>query len=207
MHLVLVRHGHTVADAGRCIGSTDVELSAQGITSIRALATAWHTAGAHSLIGEPTRIVASDLRRAAHSARVFGLLWNRDVELDRRVREMDFGAWEGQLWQTIEANDAERFRAWTDRWTEVGPPGGETLAAVADRTSDWLTDLMRAKRDAPQTVVAVSHAGWIRVAIAQLLGRSMARMFDIPVTHGHATVVRLDARRNELVALNTSSIP
>ena len=56
-------------------------------------------------------------------------------------------------------------------------------------------------------MVAVTHAGWIRVAMAQLLGRSMARMFDIPVDYGHATVVRLDARRNQLIALNTASIP
>ena len=84
MDLVFVRHGRTIADAGRCIGSTDVELSAEGMTSIRALATAWHTAGTRSFVGEPTRIFASDLRRATDSARVFGLLWNRDIELDRR---------------------------------------------------------------------------------------------------------------------------
>ena len=207
MNLVLVRHGKTVADAGRCIGSTDVELSAAGLTSIRAIATAWHTAGPRSVVGEPTRIVASDLRRASDSARVFGLLWNRDIELDRRIRELDFGNWDGQLWNTIEATDGERFRAWTDGWTEVAPPGGESMHALATRVSDWIRDVREGAQVADQTVVAVTHAGWIRVAVAQLLGRPLSRMFDIPVDYGHATVVRLDARRNQLVALNTSSIP
>jgi len=207
MDLVFVRHGRTIADAGRCIGSTDVELSGEGMTSIRALATAWHTAGARSFVGEPTRIIASDLRRAADSARVFGLLWNRDVELDRRVREMDFGVWDGQLWETIEASDAERFRAWSDRWTDIAPPGGEPMTALADRASDGLREIRSSNGADTQTVVAVTHAGWIRVAVAQLLGRPLARMFDLPVDYGHATVVRVDARRNQLIALNTSSIP
>lgn len=207
MDLVFVRHGRTVADAGVCIGSTDVALSPEGMTSIRALATAWHTAGARSFVGEPTRIIASDLRRASDSARVFGLLWNRDVELDRRVREMDFGAWDGQRWDAIEASDAERFRAWSDRWTEIAPPGGEPVSALADRASDWIKEIRASNGAASQTVVAVTHAGWIRVATAQLLGRSLARMFDIPVDYGHATVIRVEARRNQLIALNTSSIP
>ena len=207
MDLVFIRHGRTVADVGRCIGSTDVELSAEGMKSIRALATAWHTAGSRSLVGEPTRIIASDLRRATDSARVFGLLWNRDIELDRRVREMDFGAWDGQLWETIEATDTDRFRAWSDRWTEVAPPGGEPMSALADRASDWIRDVRSSNGAEEQTVVAVTHAGWIRVAVAQLLGRPLTRMFDIPVDFGHATVVRIEARRNQLIALNASSIP
>jgi broad specificity phosphatase PhoE len=207
MYLVLVRHGRTVAEAGQCIGSTDVELSAAGLTSIRALATAWHTAGSRSLIGEPTRIVSSDLRRASDSARVFGLLWNRDVELDRRIRELDFGTWDGRLWNAIDATDHERFRAWSEGWTEVAPPGGESMLALADRASDWLRDIRRRTTVAGQTIVAVTHAGWIRAAVAQLLGRPLSRMFDIPVDFGHATIVRLDARRNQLIALNTTSIP
>jgi broad specificity phosphatase PhoE len=207
LDLVFVRHGRTIADEGRCIGSTDVELSAEGMTSIRALATGWHTAGSRSVIGEPTRIIASDLRRAADSARVFGLLWNRDIELDRRVREMDFGVWDGQLWGTIEASDTERFRAWSDRWTEIAPPGGEPMSALADRASDWLRDIRSSNGRHAQTVVAVTHAGLIRVAVAQLLGRSLVRMFDIPVDYGHATIVRIETRRNQLIALNTSSIP
>ena len=101
----------------------------------------------------------------------------------------------------------ERFRAWTDRWTEVAPPGGEPLSDLADRASDWIKDVRATNGAATQTIVAVTHAGWIRVAVAQLLGRSLARMFDIPVDYGHATVVRIDARRNQLIALNTSSIP
>lgn len=207
MHLVLVRHGRPVAEAGRCIGSTDVELSAEGLTSVRALATAWHAAGSRSLIGEPSRVIASDLRRARASARVFGLLWNRDVELDPRVREMDFGRWDGELWATIEATDGERFRAWTDRWTDVAPPGGEQLSAVAARASDWLADIRASEGDAASTVVVVTHAGWIRVAVAQLLGRPLNRMFDIPVDFGHATVLRVERRRSQVVALNATSIP
>lgn len=156
---------------------------------------------------EPSRIITSNLRRAADSARVFGLLWNRDVESDARVREMDFGAWDGQLWETIEASDGERLRAWSDHWPDVAPPGGEPLSAVVDRAREWIRDIRASDAGASLTIVVVTHAGWIRAAVAELLGRPLARMFDIPVDHGHATVVRLDARRNQLIALNTSSIP
>lgn len=48
---MLVRHGATVAEPGRCIGHTDVELSDEGRRAMTGLAAGWDTIDyAHAMI-------------------------------------------------------------------------------------------------------------------------------------------------------------
>lgn len=78
---------------------------------------------------------------------------------DPRLREMDFGAWEGQRWDALP-------RAALDRWAAdvagFRPPGGESFRDLVARVDDCLRTL-----DRPHLIVA--HAGVIRAA-AHLLG-------------------------------------
>lgn len=205
MHIVFVRHGQTTAEPGVCIGRTDVGLSADGLLSIRSLAAAWHALGDRGMLPAPSRIIASDLRRAVDSAQVFGLLWNLDVERDARLREIDFGDWERRTWDSISASDA--FQAWSDRWMEVAPPNGEALPLLKHRSDAWIRDVCFNNALGDQTIVAVAHAGWIRATVTSLLGRPLDRMFDLPIDPAHAMVVRMHGKRGELVAVNVAAIP
>jgi broad specificity phosphatase PhoE len=170
---------------------------------VRELALSW-TAAPSSTIGQPTRIVASDLRRASESARIFAARWDLEVEHDPRLRELHFGEWDGREWGAIEAEDGARLRAWTDHWADTAPPGGETVADVAARAASFLADELAARRSG--TAVVVSHAGWIRAAVGHLLGRPVAELFDHPADHARATIVRLGAEGPALVAANIADL-
>ncbi len=63
MKLVLVRHGEADGGQGRAVGHLDLPLSTAGARAIAALARSWRGLA-------PSRIVVSDLRRAAESARL-----------------------------------------------------------------------------------------------------------------------------------------
>lgn len=189
--LVLVRHGKALDVAGRCIGRTDVPLSAEGARAIRGLVEN----GIQSLdlrLDGRTRLISSDLRRAVESANILAAAMGRCVEHDIRLREIDFGEWDGRSWSEIERADPERLRCWLERWAEVAAPGGEGVGDLLRRAAGWIGDIVT-PRELDEVIVVVSHAGWIRAAVSHLLGRDIASMFDIPVDHASATIIDVGA--------------
>ncbi len=187
MTLILIRHGRALDIEGRCIGHTDVALSSSGATAIERVAEEWRDRWIG--VARPTVIHSSDLCRASESADILGRAWALPVRTDPRLREMSFGEWDGERWETIEAHDAARFQAWTASWFDTAPPGGERLAQVEHRVAEWLRALTAGPVSSREPVVVVSHAGWIRVALSQLRHLPMARLYDIPVDYASVTVV------------------
>jgi 2,3-bisphosphoglycerate-dependent phosphoglycerate mutase/probable phosphoglycerate mutase len=199
--LAFVRHGQALAAENRCIGHTDVALSPAGAEAIRQLVVS----EPQSANATPTRLVSSDLRRAAESARVISAAIGSPVKLDRRLREMSFGAWDGLPWSKIERDDSKRFKRWMEQWTVVAPPGGESAAGLAQRAAEWIIGTL-AMATVDERIVIVSHAGWIRAALTHLLGRELANMFEIPVDYARATVVDVSPSSCVVVAANTTSL-
>jgi broad specificity phosphatase PhoE len=200
-HLVFVRHGRASEIDGRCIGQTDVPLSPEGAASIRAFAST----NGPQLTGA-VEVVCSDLVRATDSAQLLAAALGTTVARDARLREMNFGAWDGRTWSDIEQLDRERFNAWLNGWIELAPPGGESLSMVRSRAVSWLSDTLDHGDPIARAIVVVSHAGWIRVAVSHLLERPMSQLFELPVDYAHATVLRSHAGGHSLVALNTSRL-
>lgn len=177
--IVFVRHGRADNVEGRCVGHFDAPLSESGASAIYELAAMLSTMGI-------TRITSSDLARARNSAAIIGAALDVPVTIDSRLREMHFGEWDGQTWADIETNDGERWRTWMESWTTVAPPGGEGIDDLARRADAWIADLRR-----DESLIVVSHAGFIRAALCRLLGRPIDTLFDIPIDHAHATVIEL----------------
>jgi broad specificity phosphatase PhoE len=152
--------------------------------------------------------VTSDLHRAAATATVLARAWGIEPSVDVRLREMSFGDWEGLRWDEIAMRDAERLRAWGDDWIEVAPPGGESGRDLARRVETALRDLIALGRSGGP-VVAVTHAGWIRVAATVLLAEPLSATFtrDIGYARGAAfRVGRRDTPRGELLAWDATDL-
>ena len=85
------------------------------------------------------------------------------IDLDDRLKEIGFGAWEGRTWEGLKRAEpvaiAERRR---DTWNFV-PPGGESYAALLDRLSPWLAGL-------PADAVVVAHGGVARALLHRIAG-------------------------------------
>jgi len=188
--LVLVRHGQAVGGDGVCLGQADPPLSPDGARAILALVTD-PTGSVARRVNAAGRVFSSDLARAAESARLIAAVGGVTVTHDARLREMDFGAWNGEAWSTIERRDPERFSTWMAGWTTEATPGGERLADVVRRAAEWLGEIVVGRTRPGETVLVVSHAGWIRAAVAHLQRAPMAQLFDLNVDHAHATVVDL----------------
>lgn len=199
--LVLVRHGQALDVDGRCIGHTDVPLSPEGAAAIRQLVA--RRTGSPSIGGGETAFVfSSDLARARESARLVAEAIGVGVTTDARLREMNFGEWDGRRWRDIEAADGAHLHSWMERWVEASTPQGETLGDVARRAAAWLAEHIMTPAGEWRTVIVVAHAGWIRAAVSQLTGPSLAKIFDIPIDHAHATIIDVGASGNHLLASN-----
>ena len=151
--LLFIRHGESIWNAaGRWQGQADPPLSEVGRRQADALAD--------GLRGESLALLAaSDLVRAAETARMVGEALGLTPRLVPELRELDVGIWSGLRHAEIEArfpDELARFRAGD---LEVRPGGGESRAEFRRRVCGALDRLFA---DAPGGVAVVSHLGVLR---------------------------------------------
>jgi glucosyl-3-phosphoglycerate phosphatase len=160
--VVLWRHGqtgHNLAD--RFQGQLDVDLDDIG----RAQAAR----AADMLVGlRPSRIVSSDLRRAADTATALAAVTGLTVETDPALRELYAGHWQGLLRSEIESRWPGEFAAWQSG-DDVPVGGGERRSEVSVRAADSIERHAAGTQDGGVLVVT-AHGGALRGAMLRLLG-------------------------------------
>ncbi|GHB09054.1 histidine phosphatase family protein [Modicisalibacter luteus] len=156
--VVLVRHGLTAWNRERrYLGHHDIGLlpdeSGSGLVMLR-----------NALAGMTfDAVYCSDLRRCRQTLAGLGLPDDRGVEtrFDARLRELDFGAYEGLRYDDLK-HDAG-YRAWIDSQGEQAPPGGEPAPAFHARVAACMDDLLaRAEVHGHGRALVVTHGGVIR---------------------------------------------
>lgn len=179
VHVDLLRHGETSGGAVyRGVG--DDPLTPAG----RAQMSAALADG-----GGWDAVVTSPLRRCAEFARAVAEQHDIPLTIDARLREMDFGAWEGRSAEQIMRDDPQCLtRFWQDPWRHP-PPGAESLVRVRARVLEVWGELVARG----QSLLVISHGGPLRVILCQLLGHPTARMLELPVPHAARCRVRLTA--------------
>ncbi|MDE1949693.1 MAG: histidine phosphatase family protein [Burkholderiales bacterium] len=179
MRLIFVRHGETRWNLdGRYQGRTDIELAPQGLATARRLGSRLQGAGLASLLTSP-------LRRAGQTAAEIGAaLGGRAPRADPRLTEIDFGAWQGLTQPEIKQRWPQSLRSWKRSPEEFRFPGGESLGEAFERLRDFLRRPPWTDADAAGAVLAVSHAGPIRLAGLLAERRPLADFRDIAVHAG-----------------------
>jgi broad specificity phosphatase PhoE len=154
--LVLIRHGESVLGReGRYAGHGDTPLTPAGQRQILALRPRF----------APFRgdfIFSSDLRRCRETAEL--LAPGRVVRFSERLRELDFGAWEGLTAEECRRRDPDRFGRWMRSPQSTRPPGGESMDQLWSRVRTFATHL--ARRHAGRTLTLITHGGPIRALLA-----------------------------------------
>jgi alpha-ribazole phosphatase len=155
MQIYLVRHPPPIGVDGLCYGRLEVPVGEQAID-----------AAAESVIARiPGAAIESARIYSSPSSRCMGLARRiaspREPASTEDLAEMSFGDWQGARWDSIAR---EKIDAWArDTWG-YRPGGGESAAMVATRWERWVRDVRRIDSG---IVIAVTHAGVIRVALAR----------------------------------------
>jgi broad specificity phosphatase PhoE len=162
--LVLTRHGLTDrSDPEQHLGQgIDIGLSDAG--RLQAVALAARIAGEHF-----DRIVSSPLQRAVETARM--VAFDRPIDLDPRLMEMDYGAWEGLTYDDIDERDGAYRRRWELDPAALPCPDGESAEDVARRARSFLDDqLAWSSGPSERIVLAVAHSSLNRVLCCVAMG-------------------------------------
>jgi len=182
--LVLLRHGRTAFNAAmRLQGQSDVPLDDVGRWQ------AEHGAKALASAHRATRVVTSDLGRAADTARAYAAAVGVEPVLDARLRERSFGEWEGLTGEEIAERWPEQHAAWR-RGVEPTRAGAEAKVDVAARMVAAVTEHADAL-GREDTLVVVSHGAAITLAVTALLGldpagwRGLSGLHNVHWSHLH----------------------
>ncbi len=169
MDIYLIRHTRPTVASGICYGRLDVDLPENFADDAARLPAALPR-------GAP--ILSSDAQRcrrlAAHLAAALG----STLRVDERLRELDFGRWEGQPWQDIP-------RAQTDAWARDvwnhSAPEGESYGSMHARVgAAWESMLVTAE----EALILVGHAGPLRALITIALELPVESFIRLHLDYG-----------------------
>jgi alpha-ribazole phosphatase len=187
-----MRHGATQANQkGVYCGGTDLPLTRKGIEEVKK--TSRKLAGLS--IG---RVYCSEALRARHTARLAA--GGLETIFLASLREMDFGSFEGLCANDIQAKMPEAWQTYMDNWAGFTFPGGDNIRQYIAKAADTVSGIIGANDG--NSVLVVSHKGWILSALSHLLHGGAAHIFrydirpagfaKVRISDGHAVLCQLE---------------
>ncbi len=181
IELLLIRHGESEWNRlGRYAGQRDVPLSDRGKLQAQRLA--------ERLESEPlAAIYTSPLRRARDTARAIAERQRVPVTAEPRLAEIHHGLWEGLTTIQVGAQFPIAYAQWRTEPHRVVMPQGESLADVARRAGQVLTEVLA--RHGTGKIVLCSHDAVLRVLLLTALGLSLDHFWKWHFANASLTVL------------------
>lgn len=191
MPVYLIRHTKPDVEKGICYGQLDLPLASTY--------DAEYACVKNAIKYRLTKIFHSPLLRAATLARDLAQDFGCDCERDSRLKELNFGAWEGQKWLDI---PREEIDPWGEDFVNRAPPGGESFQTLANRTQEfWQSRIVGHEHE---IIGVVCHGGPIRALLASALNTPLKSAFAYRLNYG--AVCLLTGSKDQWV-LEESAIP
>lgn len=169
MRLHLIRHTKPIISEGICYGQLDLEAENfdAAVQVLRAelpsLVPVWSS---------PLRRCFA-LAKRLHPAPI----------IDTRLAEMNFGQWEGRLWDDIPRAEID---AWAADIVGYAPPEGESPLALQRRAMAFVASLKGSKIN---EAVLVTHSGVIRTLVAHVQNLLPHRWCELNFGYASHTVL------------------
>lgn len=187
LSLLVVRHGETDWNRqSRIQGCLDTHLSDAGRQQIERLG---HCLKHHSF----DALYSSDLQRAAETAAAIAQHHNKSVQTDIRLRERNFGAFQGMSVEEVQLQHPKWYQRHRDLDPHFNYCDGQSRTDKYEEVRSFFEDIQ--ERHRTQNVLAVSHGGSISLMVHHVLGIPLDQ--DVPVRCGNAEycVFELEAGR------------
>ncbi|MBT4700112.1 MAG: histidine phosphatase family protein [Rhodospirillaceae bacterium] len=167
-----VRHGPVPSQKGLIYGQRDVSCDTSDLAAFKGLA---------KTLPEDAVWVTSNLVRTHEPLRA---IWQQSGKQgeplsEPNFAEQSFGDWEGLTWDDFHA---AKDPAYAQFWEDPGNnsmPGGESFADLIERVRSVIERLT--DEHAGSDIVAVTHSGTIRSAIAVALGLDATQALNVVV--------------------------
>lgn len=161
-HITILRHGETPLTGLFC-GSSDPELTDAG----------WASLVERTKDGGWDQVITSPLKRC----HAFAETLKFPLSVEPRLREMDFGAWEGKSTEEVWAADQKALTDFWDDPTANPAPGGEPWAVMCARTAEAFEEVACAAQG--QRLLLLTHAGVMRSLLVTQIGLPFAAAWKV----------------------------
>lgn len=187
--LILIRHGYLGARYdGRFVGSTDAPLADEGPAQVACLADRMNEfAGA--------KCFCSPMLRTRQTADAMALPY----EIDEDLREIDFGSWECETFDEINASDPDTVSKWAEYADDFAFPGGDSIGGFNARVRRFAE---RVANEPSRRVLAVTHGGVIRTLICHFLGLELRNYLLFEVKPASISKIAIYDGKGVLTQLN-----
>ena len=195
--LILVRHAKTAFNIhgprGRFCGCSDPGLNEAGRRQVERLIPA-------IAAREPDRVYSSPLRRALQTAGPIARSVGLPLLVDRRLREVDYGVWDGLSKGEVERDFLPAWQAFQSDPVRNTPPGSEPLGSVQERAESVLGHLL------PGTSILVAHKTFLRVLLCLIRGESLNTYRSLDLRLASISVIDLGMSEAKPVINDTSHL-
>ncbi len=170
LKLYFLRHGETTySRSGGYCGVTDAELTPEGTRMAQGFADCYKGMNWEA-------IYVSPLKRTLATAKPLSEATGLELQVREGLREMDFGAWEGNSTEWVQQNLANDYIRWLTEPAWNPPTDGETGVEVSGRAMAVISEIR--EKHPKGNVLIVSHKTTIRLILCNLLGIDLGRYRD-----------------------------
>ena len=170
LNIYFLRHGETEASkTGGFCGTSDVELTTEGMTMAKDFAVAYQSVTWKAIFCSP-------MRRTIATAKPLCELIGMEMQLRDGLKEIDFGKWEGKTPAEVNREYHDEYVRWQSEPGWNAPPDGERAIDIARRSSQVIEEIETNYPDG--NVLVVAHKATIRIILCSLLGIDVGRYRD-----------------------------
>jgi phosphoserine phosphatase len=173
MEIYLVRHGQTNDNIKNLMqGWKDTPLNETGKVQAYKLIPFFESK-------QIEVVYSSDLSRAYETAQIIAHALNKYVFLDKQLREMYLGSWEGRSWQEIEAEFAYFLGKPENEKNALNIHSGESYIEFQLRSIKVFKKIISNYLE--KNILIVTHGGVIREIIAHIMHINQNQKDAIPI--------------------------
>jgi broad specificity phosphatase PhoE len=182
-NIYLLRHASTTEEKLIFKGVIDTPLSEKGVEEACAMADKF----AAKNIGFGA-VYSSPLSRAVDTAVLAG--GGLEVKTSPLLLDIDCGEWENRSVESVLKEEPELFAAWRENPAAFKFPGGESVAAAAERAGGFLREIT--ERETAADVLVVTHRLIINLMVLSALEIDINKYWRFRYDNCSYTVIGLD---------------
>lgn len=149
-------------------------------------------------------VFTSDLNRCQETLAYFHL--PSQVIIDHRLREMNFGDWEGKTYNELKYEVA--YQNWLDHWEASPVPNGESAVSFKARVDSFIDELFQiidSNNYANQQYLLVTHGGVIRYLVSRFV--SSMSFWKVSIKHGYGIQLTFERQKGEWTCSSFLEVP
>ncbi|WP_427338745.1 histidine phosphatase family protein [Caloranaerobacter sp. DY30410] len=191
--IIITRHGQTDWNLiGKIQGQKDIELNKVGIEQAKKLA--------FKLSKEKIDIIyTSDLKRSYQTAKIISDIIKTDIIIDKNLREIHFGNWQGLTLSDIKKDFNQEYIIWRTEPHKLNLPGAERLIEVQERMKKIINNVLHTDY---QNILIVSHGTAIKALILGILDIDLAKFNNIKIDNTSISIIEYHSTGPVIKLLN-----